>query len=195
MQIFRKKLTEKQAACHFVTDMLIDAREQWPTIYTTLKSYDANLIVEDEAACDIHLALAAIALDMQAVNNLFSPEQSKRLVGFVFRYLDEIDESGYVAKEARKYDRVSDRLLRNLETRGYIVHEVKRYQQVFQEAIRNSENPIHAITVRLLARWLGVSSQQGQFVNLVLTILISAHLAAFSGFWKETKATFKVVPI
>lgn len=77
----------------------------------------------------LDLSLAAIALDLQAVKNLFPPEQASRIEELVFMDMND----------------------------PWAIEEVKQYDAAFQKERTNGLDPLgfSAVVGRLLRRWLG----------------------------------------
>lgn len=182
MSLFKKKLTEQEAASHFVLYIIKEAQDAWPTIHKNLKdSFKEKFIVEDEKMAAFDLALAAIAQDLQAVKNLFPKDQAERIEKWVLKCIDTKDWGEYA------------------------VDEVKKYGEKFQKDIQNISadgDPLSAIPARLLQRWLGkniqnfdveMSGKKTGIISPVLLMMVSSMLAAFLGTWKRLKDNFKIV--
>ena len=168
----KKTMMEQEAAARFVQYLMQAAREAWPTIESSMKEfYKDKFIVEEEKIAAYNLGLALIAQDLQAVPNLFPPDQAKRLEEWVYDCVD-IEDWGEYAKE-----------------------EVKKYGEKFQHDLNNHENPIYAIPARLLHRWLGKGIQNfdvelngkktGILDPLLVEMLGGILISQFSGTWKK----------
>lgn len=182
MSLFKKKLTEQEAASHFVLYIIKEAQDAWPTIHKNLKdSFKEKFIIEDEKMAAFDLALAAIAQDLQAVKNLFPKDQAERIEKWVLKCIDTEDWGEYA------------------------VDEVKKYGETFQKDIQNISaggDPLSVIPTRLLQRWLGkniqnfdveMSGKKTGIISPVLLMMVSSTLAAFLGTWKRLKDDFKIV--
>jgi len=182
MSLFKKKLTEQEAASHFVLYIIKEAQDVWPTIYKNLKdSFKEKFVVEDEKIAAFDLALAAIAQDLQAVKNLFPKDQAERIEKWVLKCIDTEDWGEYA------------------------VDEVKKYGEKFQKDVQNISaggDPLSAIPARLLQRWLGkniqnfdveMSGKKTGIISPVLLMMVSSMLAAFLGTWKRLKDNFKII--
>lgn len=182
MSLFKKKLTEQEAASHFVLYIIKEAQDTWPAIHKSLKeSFKDKFVVEDEKMAAFDLALAAIAQDLQAVKNLFPKDQAERIEKWVLKCIDT-------------------------EERGeYAVDEVKKYGEKFQKDIQNINvggDPLSAIPARLLQRWLGkniqnfdveMNGKKTGIISPVLLMMVSSMLAAFLGSWKKLKDNFNLI--
>lgn len=182
MPLFKKKLTEQEAATQFVMYIVKEAQAAWPTIYKNLKdTFKEKFIVEDETMAAFDLALAAIAQDLQAVKNLFPKDQGERIEKWVLKC---IDTEGWGE---------------------YAIDEVKKYGEKFQKAIEDINaggDPLSAIPARLLHRWLGkniknfdveINGKKTGIIDPILLMMVSGTLAAFPGIWKRLKDNFKIV--
>lgn len=182
MSLFKKKLTEQEAASHFVLYITKEAQGAWPAIYKNLQdSFKDKFVVEDETMAAFDLALAAIAQDLQAVKNLFPKDQAERIEKWVLKCVDTEDWGEYA------------------------VGEVKKYGEIFQKDIQNINaggDPLSAIPARLLQRWLGkniqnfdveMNGKKTGIISPVLLMMVSSMLAAFLGTWKKLKDDFKLV--
>ena len=135
MPLFKKKLTEQEAALNFVGYIMNEASSIWPTIHEDLKnSFEGQFVLEREKMANFDLALAAIALDLQAIKNLFPNNQAERIEKWVYECFNPLDWGEYA------------------------VEEIKKYGKEFQEHTPNmyvGTNPLSAVSARLLHRWLG----------------------------------------
>jgi hypothetical protein len=175
-------ISEMRVAAQFCEHILRKAQTDWPTIYQTFRqTLGEKFRVEDESMAVFDLALAATALDMQAVKNLFSADQAKRIERWVER-------------------------LKNTEDWGdYAIAEIRAYDQHFQDAMARVESdgdPLSAMSVRLLYRWLGDNLQEFDFrigsekTDIISPILIEiTHdvLLDFVGVWKTISQQYDLV--
>lgn len=182
MPLFKKKLTEQEAAAQFVLHIMRETQVAWPTIRKSLKdTFKEKFIVEDETMAAFDLALAAIAQDLQAVRNLFPNDQAERIKKWVYQFIDTEDWGEYA------------------------VAEVKKYGEKFQIDIQNINaggDPLSAIPARLVQRWLGqnihnfvveMNGDKTGIISPVLLMMIGGTLSAFLGTWKRIKNDFKLV--
>jgi len=97
----------------------------WPGIHKNFKdAFEEKFTIENETKASFDLALAAIALDLQAVKNLFHAEQADRLEQWVLKHVGGVENWG-----------------------DYAVSEVKDYSSAFQSKMR-VDIPIGAISAR-----------------------------------------------
>ncbi len=182
MSLFKKKLTEQEAASHFVLYITKEAQGAWPAIYKSLQgSFKDKFVVEDETMAAFDLALAAIAQDLQAVNNLFPKDQAERIEKWVLKCIDTEDWGEYA------------------------IGEVKKYGEKFQKDVQNINaggDPLSAIPAHLLQRWLGkniqnfdveMNGKKTGIISPVLLVMVSSMLTAFLGTWKKLKDDFNLI--
>lgn len=188
MPLFKKKLTEQEAALNFVGYIMNEASSIWPTIHEDLKnSFEGQFVLEREKMANFDLALAAIALDLQAIKNLFPNNQAERIEKWVYECFNPLDWGEYA------------------------VEEIKKYGKEFQEHTPNmyvGTNPLSAVSARLLHRWLGENIHNfeidmGGFSNdektgIVsispqLQMIVDSSLIGFIGTWKRLKDKFKLI--
>jgi len=182
MSLFKKKLTEQEAASHFVLYITKEAQGAWPAIYKSLQdSFKDKFVVEDEIMAAFDLALAAIAQDLQAVKNLFPKDQAERIEKWVLKCIDTEDWGEYAVSEVKKYGEKFQKDIQNINTGG---------------------DPLSAIPARLLQRWLGkniqnfdveMNGKKTGIISPVLLMMVSSMLAAFLGTWKKLKDDFNLI--
>lgn len=139
-----------------------------------------KFLVENERIAAFDLALAATALNLQAVRNLFSAEQASRIEGWVEKLID------------------------SKEWGEYAIGEVKAYGEIFQRDVANIKmgaDPFTSIPARLLQRWLGngvrdfeiktESKNTGGTSPIMLAIAVDA-LMPFVGTWKAIKDQYEL---
>lgn len=174
MSLFKKKLTEQEAAIDVALFTIKECQERWPVIYKNLKDiFKIEMEVEDENRAGFDLALAAIAYDLQALKNLFAKEQAERVERYVLKFMD----SDYWGQ--------------------YAVSEVKSYGELWQKEIRNSNaSYFHAIPARLLQRWLGKNMRnfvdESGIISPLLLLAVSTELSTICGKWKRLKDNFNI---
>ncbi|HPP65024.1 MAG: hypothetical protein PHO28_02430 [Candidatus Pacebacteria bacterium] len=135
MSLFKKQLTEQEAAGHFILYIIREMQDAWPTIQKNLKdSFKEKFVIEDEKMAAFDLALAAIAQDLQALKNLFQKDQAERIEKLVLKCIDAEDWGEYAVNEVRKYSETFQKEIQNISIGGDL---------------------LHAIPARLLQRWLG----------------------------------------
>lgn len=175
-------MTEREAALHFVHVQILQAKETWPIIYQNIKNHhgeDFNIENEDSALFD--LALAAIALDLQAVKNIFQVEQASRIKNWVYKSIEFDDWELDVHNELNEYTKVYENAILAIESGG---------------------NPLTAIPGRLAHRWLGenirkfeieINEKKTGAISPLLIMDISSALSTFIGKWKKLSNRYKLI--
>ncbi len=188
MPLFKKKITEQEAASHFIRSIMNEASSAWPSVLEELKdTFQDQFVLEDEKMANLDLSLAAIALDLQAIKNLFSNIQAERIEEWVYEYFKGED------------------------WREYAVAEIKKYGKAFQEHTPNmyvGTNPLSAVSARLLNRWLGENMHNfeidmgdignGDKTGIVsispqMQMMVDSLLVGFIGKWKKIKDNFRLI--
>lgn len=188
MPFFKKKLTEQEAALHFIGSIMNKAPSAWQAIHEYLEdTFMDQFVLEHEKMANLDLALAAIGLDLQAVRNLFPNIQAERIEKWVY----ECFNTGACGE--------------------YAVAEIKEYGKVFQEhtpSMYVGKFPVSAVSARLLHRWLGdnihnFEIDMGDFgnrektgivsINPRLQFMVDSLLMGFIGNWKRIKGNFKLI--
>ena len=179
MLLFKKKITEKQASASFVLSMVEKTRDAWPTVYENLSdSYGDKFIIEDQRMATFDLALAALAQEIQAFKNLFPKEQSERLRKWVLACIDSPEYGEYAKSEVEEYD------------------------ESFQQSFKNIENPLDAVSARLLHRWLGenvknfdveIDGKKTGIIDPLLVMQVTNILITFTGTWKMIKENLRLI--
>lgn len=188
MPLFKKKLSEQEAALHFIGSIMIEAPSAWKAIYEDLKNtFPDQFILEREKRANFDLSLAAIALDLQAVRNLFPVIQTERIEKWVYECCNTGDWGEYAVAEVREYGKV------------FQEHTPNMYVGTF---------PVSAVSARLLRRWLGENIHNfeidmGDFGNggktgivsldVQLQMMVDSLLMGFIGRWKGIKDNFKLI--
>ncbi len=182
MSLFKKKLTEQEAAAQFVLYIVKEAQAAWPTIYKNLKdTFKEEFVVEDETMAAFDLALAAIAQDLQAVKNLFPKDQAERIEKWIYQCINTEDWGEYAMEEVKKYGEKFQKDIQNINAGG---------------------DPVSAIPARLVQRWLGknihnfdveMNGKKTGIINPVLLMMVTGTLTAFLGTWKRMKDNFKLI--
>jgi hypothetical protein len=177
-------LTEQEAAAVLVGSSFRNTQHEWPTVYNALKEFrEEKFVVGDESRAAFDLGLAAIALDIQAVKNLFPVEQANRIENWVLTWVwNFADTNG---------------------RGGYAVDEVKKYGVAFQKESRiGAEFALGAIPGRLLQRWLGetiknfeseIGGKKSGFIDTMLMSEATSVSIGFSGLWKALADKYELV--
>ena len=188
MPLFKRKITEQEAASHFIRSIMDEASSAWPSILEELKdTFQEQFVLEDEKMANLDLSLAAISLDLQAIKNLFTNVQAERIEKWVYEYF------------------------KGKDWREYAVDEIKKYGKEFQEHTPNmyvGTNPLSAVSARLLSRWLGENIHNfeidmgdlgnGEKTGIVsispqMQMMVDLLLAGFIGKWKKIKDNFRLI--
>jgi len=182
MDFFKKKVTELDASLAFTQHVLNSAKAGWPDIYTGLReAHGSGFVVDDEAFAIFDLCLAAIAQDMEALQNLFSVDQADRLRRWVLNVMNSTEYGEYCAQE------------------------IETYRAAWREALDSSEprDAMNAIPALLLHRWLGsrlreftiqVAGQRSDIISPLLVTHVMTIVMGFVGFWKRFKEQYRLVP-
>jgi hypothetical protein len=174
MDFFKKTVTESVIAAAFVQYVRESVAADWPGIYMKLKaSAGERFHVEDEATACVDLILAVIAVDMQALPNLFPGEQAQRLHSWVLSAINTPDYSEYRTSEA------------------------EAYSEAWRSAL-NSVQPIDVlgtIPKRLVLQWKRSGFRDATIATSPTFLMsVSAVVMSYMGFWKDAKKKYKIVP-
>ena len=175
-------ITELKAAAQSNEQVLRRAQAEWPAIYQRFRvTLGDRFRVGNEQMAPFDLALAAIALDLQAIKNLFPADQAKRIEGWVEKLLDTREWGEYAISEVRAYGRQFQKEVETVEKGG---------------------DPISAIPTRLLRRWLGddirrfdveMGSKKTGFIDPILVCMAVETLMPFAGTWKSIRDQYELV--
>ncbi len=179
--LFRKRITEQKAAQYFVQCISSRVDEYWPSTSQALRQrFAGKWDIPEESIAKLHLLLAALSQDLQALKNLFPPPQAQRLERHVLALLEALGDMA-----------------------DYAVIEVQEYSLKFQNDLNTVDgDPLSAISARLLHRWLGSDFQicegviDGKGTGCIDTLtlmLVMEIVGKQCGFWKAIKDTFKIV--
>jgi hypothetical protein len=169
----KRTITEQEAAGQFCISIATAAQDAWPVISKHLRDcYKEKFVFVNEKVACYDLGLAIMALELEAVKNLFTPMQSGHLYSWVLKCLDT-PEWGEYSKE-----------------------EFQDYQKAFEDDLKNNENPLCGVAARLVSRWLGGAIKDFEMsfdgkntgiINPLLVMQVSGILAPFLGYWKKIK--------
>jgi hypothetical protein len=178
----KSRITELRAAALWHERILRRAQAEWPEVYQRFRMVLGDgFRVQDEQMAQFDLALAALALDLQAVKNLFPADQANRIESWVEKLLDTPDWGEYALSEVRDYGR--------------------QFQKEV-ETIEKGSDPISVIPARLLRRWLGedirrfdleIGSKKTGFIDPILISLTVEKLMPFAGTWKSIGDQYELV--
>lgn len=166
-------MREAEAAQLFVYTMIRQVRESWPSVLPRLRELDTSkpaLALLDEEVAQWELVLAAMALDLGALKNLFPEEQARRLL---------------------------DLCLSNVpvKIRDHATDAVKEYNVRYDEDAARGLNPTLAMGEILYGRWRLAGNAYvpgelfiapGQILAGALGVLITSYL----GVWKRIQTNF-----
>lgn len=173
-----KRLSETDAVRVFFHSKFKEIDDQWDDLLIALRRDErrAKLFDElDESKAKLELMLAAVSVDLMALENLFSPEQAKRLKRHT---LDSFPE----------------------EFRDHAKDAVVEYCSRFSEDVSSGLNPMQSMGEILFGRW-GLAGNDypppaGQvFIprNQLDAMVLTVALGSFIGGWKRIKDAFEVV--
>jgi hypothetical protein len=166
-------ITESAAAGQFGRLVLTSVQDSWPKISKVLiDSHREKFVFINGVGAKLDFAFAVIALELEAVSNLFSAEQKGRIYSWVLKGLDEPEWGEYSKRE------------------------IMEYQKAFEKNILKGENPLDGISARLLRKWLGNGIKNFEVHGLIAPLLIiqvSSLLVPFVRFWKTIKDNYDLV--
>lgn len=197
----RQKITESQAVGQVRSSVSNAVQQKWQAIYSDLRGmFGAQFVIPNESLAKYDLSLAATALDMQALPNLFSAEQARRIEKWIYVSIAPISAGFPSAKGSR-------------EQEEYARGELHEYGKAFQEDLAAltsgnsglSSNPVDAVSHRLLHRWLGehiaafgveLAGKNTGLISPILIMAVSAILCQFPfvGGWKQIQQNFDLIP-
>ncbi len=178
MSPFKKKVTEESAARQFVSVKLQEGIDFWATNYAALRdSFGDKFIIQDQSMGNVDLFLAKIALHTASLKNLFPPEQADRIRGWILKTLDTMEYGDYGR------------------------YEIEEYEGVYYKSVKLVENPVSAIAVRLLHKWLGANIADfgyefggkrtgtiGPLQSMLVTMIVSEGVG-----WKIIKDNLDII--
>lgn len=168
-------LPESEAASTFVRTMMEESARTWPDLYETLRTL-RKFTVKDETLASLHCSLAAIALGLQAVKNLYPPEQAHRI----------------------------ERLVSDAMNDQWAVEEVRLHAAAFQQESLDGLDPLGAVVGRMLHRCLGENIGKfeaevgGVKTGFVDALAMKAGMTAIAGVvakwnWKSIRENLRLV--
>lgn len=175
-------LTEQYAAPMVIQETLRDVEAAWPGIYRSLQEeFGTEFIVYDERLAGFDLAITVIALNSQAIANVFPPDVAERTLAWTRRVLD------------------------SPEWGEYVLHELDAYTDAFQRGLEapDPRDSMAAIAGRLLHRWLQErvcrfesvwAGERTGFLDPFLMTRVLVVLVSFTGRWKRLAQEYVIVP-
>lgn len=183
----KPKLSEMKAAALANKAVMYQARDVWDTVYGELRSkYGHRFFIQDQAMARYDLALAAVALELEAVGNLFAADQAARIVAW------------------------TEHALISPQIEDYGVEEVRAYRAVFQRELQLSDGPMEAVcgvAFRLLVQWLGEDVRRFEIeippvlgifadpiINPSLVSEITGYVCGLTGEWRAISDHYELEP-
>jgi len=171
-------ITEAQAASLFVMATLTYVRDTWASVVEGLEPIFALTGLDPEVLADsfapYEFWLAAMPMQMQALNNLIGVSQAQRLRGYVFQCL-ETQELGRYPTDA-----------------------IGEYEQAWSDALSSEQAP-HAALAAVLAQRLGLDSTirigNGLFHDPVFLTALAVEVVKVGALpsWKELTSKYRIV--
>lgn len=175
-QVSSASISETHAAELFFSLMTDRVFEEWPKVISQLReindehqSEDIFNHIDDEGA-KIELLLAAMALDLRALKNLFPKEQAQRLYEHCIESIPQ-------------------------EARDYAKSTFEEYISRFDEDVKSGLNPLLAVGDIIYGRWGldGDAYVPGEFFiaprQVVASMLCQCALS-YVGVWKQIRTNF-----
>lgn len=167
-----KKISERTAVASTVPAYFSLIEKHWPALKKKLLEQlgaagEGRLVFHVPSMAPIDLVLALIALDLQALPNIFPSDQAKRIHDHVLTFMETQTKEGTYARE-----------------------EVELYEEEWKKSLADSTflRPWDAIAVRLLQRWLYgkevIEVLDQKFVSPLLIMAVSEMLLKLSGAWE-----------
>lgn len=192
----KAKASEREVAAAFVVDLVTKARDQWPAIIEQLRGLVPTVDALEVPTAKSEYALACIAVQMQALPNLLSPEQASRICRYALACLatDALDD----LTGAESISLLPYRLAAALPGEGP-ADALERYQATWDEALRAVEPPQYAVASLLLDRLeleTAVVNVGDQRIKdpLVLIALGGAIVTCGGPWWKKALSSLRLVP-
>ncbi len=169
----KKQLSEVEAAGQFVLTICRDVQQQWPQIVEDLKWVSVHALPKDQFAA-YEFTLAVIAVQIQALPNLFPIQQATRLREYILRCIS-LSELGSYSRDI-----------------------MQEYQNVWDESLQRLEIPLHGIAATLFDR-LGcqryMEFQGMTFKSPIFLMALSEKLTMPWPFcWKEVAEDYVLIP-
>jgi hypothetical protein len=167
----RKRYTERAIAEDFVQAAFDNAAEALSAICSGLGEFSSEFSLADRQRAVRDLAAAIIALEIQALPNLFPPPMAGRLRSHVLNYL------------TFKYGE-------------YAASEVRAYEEIFRGELKSGRHPGERVSERLLHRLTHkelLYGGDGFTVNPISTMFLTRCLADMCGVWKLFRDQFDIV--
>jgi len=166
------------AAATAAQTTFVTVEKHWPALKRTLQERFKDLpAFQTPSMAALDLVVAVIALDLQALPNVFPKDQANRLRRYVLSFLEIHEEYG-----------------------TYVREEIALYEEAFRKHLSDGHvtgDPISAIPVRLLNRWFGggegLQSGGVRIVDPLLLATVTEWLFRLTGTWKEIQRDYRIV--
>lgn len=111
----KKTISEQVAVERFIKETLSTAPLRWPLVVAEIKKHcgASHLRTDPTSPPSAEFAIAVLALELQAVRTLFSPEQSSRLFNKVFQAIKQLKLNDYVLETVKVYHIAVEREVKN----------------------------------------------------------------------------------
>lgn len=173
-RMFRRKpaFPESRVAADFVRAVFDDAKTMLPNLCSSLEDELGRLRVVDTHKASLDLGLALVALELEALPNLFPPSKASRLRAQALAAVSRVDESEYP------------------------VLEVTAYDEILTECLARALNPIERVCERFLHRITHPEASYGPeafTVDPFRVAVISTYVVGSVGRWKRLNELFEIV--
>ena len=171
--IENEEISEQEIAAQFILHYCTIIPKRWPAIVSELNGV-LKTSIQDLPVISYEFALAAIAVQIQALPNLLSETQAARIRQYIFECLTTEDVGSYP------------------------VEMIQQYEEVWAKALEIPENPVTHIAAALydnLGCNSSVSIGDAKFKNPLLLAALSEKLIREGGpFWKTAIEKFRIMP-
>jgi hypothetical protein len=214
------QMTEREAVIWVNQHIITSAVHVWPRFFRSMQTFaNLSLQVLDDEQATFDLALAAMALELQAVKNLFPKDQAERITTFAYEQGHSAKYGDYAFQELKRYIGAYEAELQLIGTDGkplikdylfaqdyssgsldlnrYLIRSARFWNDAFMI-------PVGVVCALLLHRWLGedVTNYEAKLeekgagvLDPVLLDSVIEILCAppFVGTWKYVKDTFLLI--
>ena len=175
MGLFGKKLSEIKAAGQFVLMITKGVQQNWPEIAKELNSmFQAEESISDDQYACFEFVLAVIATQIQALSNLFFPDQARRIREYVVQCISSPDLGSYPRET------------------------IDEYQSAWDQSLQQGEPPFYGIASVLFDKLECRSTVEvgnARFKSPLLLMALSEKVVTFGGsWWKTVSQEYKLVP-
>jgi hypothetical protein len=163
---------ESRLAADFIRAVFDDAREMLPHLCRSCEEFLFPLNLVDTSTAALDLGLATIAIELEALPNLFPASTASRLREKVLTLVAKIDESEYP------------------------LAELASYHDIFNESVQHGWNPLEEVCERLLHRFTHAEASYGGeafVVDPIRTAVISTYIVGTLGRWKLSRDAYEII--